>query len=116
MATRRHRLAPAADGVSTTIDHARRAYADVQRALRFGFDAKLCMHPRQVDLVHNALLTSDADVRWAERVIAADAASGGAVIQLDGRMVDAPLVLQACRTLARMPRRSRQPARGSTGP
>jgi len=34
-------------------------------------------------------------------VLAADAASGGAAVQLDGRMVDLPVVLQARRTIAR---------------
>ena len=37
-------------------------------------------------------------------VLAADAASGGAAVQLDGRMVDLPVVLQARRTLARAAR------------
>jgi citrate lyase subunit beta/citryl-CoA lyase len=40
-------------------------------------------------------------VAWARRVVEADAASGGAAVQLDGRRVDRPVVLQARRVLAR---------------
>jgi len=101
MATRRFALAPAIDGVTVAFDDEARLHADTQRALRFGFGGKLCIHPRQVRGVHDALRPGAAELAWAERVIAADAASGGAAVQLEGRMVDLPLVLQARRTLAR---------------
>ena len=101
MATRLHRLAPAVDGVTVRIDDDERLRQDTQRALRFGFGGKLCIHPRQVAVVHDALAPSETEIDWARRVIAADAASGGAAVQLDGRMVDLPVVLQARRTLAR---------------
>ena len=39
-------------------------------------------------------------IDWARRVLAAEAASPGAA-QLDGRMIDRPVVLQAQRTLQR---------------
>ncbi|HRH89061.1 MAG TPA: CoA ester lyase [Rubrivivax sp.] len=101
MATRRQRLAPAIDGVTVAIDDAQRLREDTQGALRFGFGAKLCIHPRQVAGVHEALAPSAAELDWARRVVAADAAAAGAAVQLDGRMVDAPVVLQARRVLAR---------------
>lgn len=100
-ATRLQRLAPAIDGVTVDIDDAQALREDAQRALRFGFGAKLCIHPRQVAGVHAALAPSAEQLDWARRVLAADAASGGAAVQLDGRMVDAPVVLQARRTIAR---------------
>lgn len=102
MATRLHGLAPAFDGVTVAIDDEARLREDTCRALRFGFGGKLCIHPRQVAVVHAAMTPSAEELTWARRVIAADAASGGAAVQLDGRMVDAPVVLQARRTLARL--------------
>jgi citrate lyase subunit beta/citryl-CoA lyase len=105
MATRLHRLAPAIDGVTVAIDDAARLREDTQRALRFGFGAKLCIHPRQVAGVHEAMAPSAEELDWARRVVAADAASGGAAVQLEGRMVDAPVVLRAQRLLARAQRR-----------
>lgn len=101
MATRLNRLAPAIDGVTVQISDEARLRADTQRALRFGFGGKLCIHPRQVATVHDAMTPSEAELDWARRVIAADAASAGSAVQLDGRMVDLPVVLQARRTLAR---------------
>lgn len=101
MATRVQRLAPAVDGVTVAIDDDERLRRDTQRALRFGFGAKLCIHPRQVPVVHEALAPSAEQLAWAKRVLAADASAGGAAVQLDGRMVDAPVVAQARLLLAR---------------
>lgn len=101
MATRSAQLAPAIDGVTVHVDDEGRLRDDTKRAVRFGFGGKLCIHPKQVAVVHRALAPTDEELDWARRVLAADAASGGAAVQLDGRMVDLPVVLQARRTVAR---------------
>ena len=101
IATRLHGLAPAVDGVTLQIGDDERLRADVRRALRFGFGGKLCIHPRQVSVVHQAMIPTEQELEWARKVLAADAAAGGAAVQVDGRMVDLPVVLQARRTLAR---------------
>lgn len=102
MATRLQRLAPAVDGVTVAIQDDERLRQDTRRALRLGFGAKLCIHPRQVEVVHEVLTPTAQEEDWARRVVAADAASGGAAVQIDGRMVDLPVVLQAHRLLARV--------------
>jgi len=101
MTTRLRRLAPAVDGVTAEVDDEDRLRADTHRAVRFGFGGKLCIHPRQIAVVHESLTPTAAEVAWARRVVEADAAAEGAAVQLDGRMVDVPVVLQARRTLAR---------------
>jgi citrate lyase subunit beta/citryl-CoA lyase len=101
IASRLHGLAPAVDGVTTAIAASDLLREDTWRALRFGFGAKLCIHPGQVSVVHEVLTPSVQDLDWARRVIEADATSGGAASQVDGRMVDLPVVLQARRLLAR---------------
>jgi len=101
MATREARLAPAIDGVTIQTNDELQLRQDTLRARRFGFRGKLCIHPSQVPVVHETFAPTDAELDWARRVIAADAASAGAAVQLDGRMVDLPVVLQARRTLAR---------------
>ncbi|HTN49556.1 MAG TPA: CoA ester lyase [Burkholderiaceae bacterium] len=101
MATRLGRLPPAVDGVTVRTGDEARLRADTLRAVRFGFGGKLCIHPDQVRPVHEAFAPSPQELEWARRVIAADAASGGAAVKLDGRMIDLPIVLQARRTLAR---------------
>ena len=93
-------LAAPVAGVTSQLDDEARLLADLAWARRHGLGAKLCIHPRQIAPIHAALMPSAQAVDWARRVIAADAASPGAA-QLDGRMIDRPVVLQAQRTLQR---------------
>lgn len=101
MATRANALAPAIDGVTVAMNDDQQLRRDTRQTLRYGFGAKLCIHPRQIAIVHDVMAPAAADVAWAQRVLEADARSGGAAVQLDGRMVDLPVVLQARRLLAR---------------
>jgi len=87
-------------GVTPQIDDEPRLLADLAWSRRHGFGAKLCIHPRQITPIHAALAPSTQAIDWARRVLAAEAASPGAA-QLDGRMIDRPVVLQAQRTLQR---------------
>jgi citrate lyase subunit beta/citryl-CoA lyase len=89
-------------GVTTAIDDEALLLADTARARRHGFGAKLCIHPKQVAAVHAAFAPAPADVAWAHRVLAAAEGAPGAV-QLDGRMVDKPVIERARRILARAP-------------
>ncbi|PNG56247.1 MULTISPECIES: CoA ester lyase [unclassified Variovorax] len=86
-------------GVTPQLDDRKRLLADLASARAVGFGAKLCIHPNQVEPIHTALRPPAEALAWAQRVLAADAASPGAA-RLDGRMVDRPVVLQAQRTLA----------------
>jgi len=111
VASRAAGLPPPIDGVTVAIDDPDRLHRDAQRARRLGFTAKLCIHPRQISALHAALRPGDDAIAWARRVIAADAAAGGAAFQLDGRMVDAPVVLQARRIAAQHARYSEEDSR-----
>ncbi len=102
MCTRHAGLAPAVDGVTVSVDDEALIRRDTERALRFGFGAKLCIHPEQVAVVHATLAPTTAQIDWARRVLAAMNASQGAAVQLDGKMVDLPVVLQAQRLLERV--------------
>jgi len=95
LASRVAGLAAPVDGVSTAIDDEARIEAEARRARRLGFGGKLCIHPRQVAIVNAGFSPTQAQIDWAERVLAADAASGGAPVAVDGRMVDRPVVLKA---------------------
>jgi len=101
MCTRAGHLAPAIDGVTVSLDDEALIRCDTERAMRFGFGAKLCIHPRQVAVVHATLAPTPTQIDWAQRVLAAIEASQGAAVQLDGKMVDLPVVLQAQRMLER---------------
>lgn len=100
--SRAFRLSPAIDGVTVDIHDVDLLSDDAHRALRFGFGGKLCIHPKQIEGIHNAFAPTQKQLDWAHRVLAADAESGGAAVQLDGRMVDAPVVFQARSLLAKV--------------
>lgn len=95
MASRAAELPPPVAGVTTAIE-AEEVRADVLHARALGFGAKLCIHPRQIEYVREALRPDAQAIAWATRVDSAwrDAPNAG-VIQLDGRMVDKPVVLRA---------------------
>ncbi|ABM60493.1 HpcH/HpaI aldolase/citrate lyase family protein [Verminephrobacter eiseniae] len=101
LASRRAALAPPIDGVTTARDDAAALTQDTARSRRFGFAAKLCIHPAQIAVVHAAFAPGARECDWARRVLAAAEAAGGGVCVVDGRMVDAPVIALARQTLRR---------------
>jgi citrate lyase subunit beta/citryl-CoA lyase len=100
LASRAAGLAGPVAGVTPEIDDPIRFAADLARARSHGFSAKLCIHPKQIALLHAALRPGDAELEWARRVL--DAAEGQAgAVQVDGRMVDRPVLQRARNVLAR---------------
>jgi citrate lyase subunit beta / citryl-CoA lyase len=99
MASRRAGLAAPVDGVTVDLDDPARLAADAARSRRLGFGAKLCIHPRQVAAVNEALGPSDAERQWAQRVLDASRDRGTGAFRLDGRMIDEPVLAQARRVL-----------------
>ena len=95
-------LAPAIDGVTVSVDDVELIRADTERSIRFGFGGKLCIHPKQISIVHEILAPSADQISWANKVIDAMEISGGAAVQLDGKMIDLPVLLQAKRLLTRV--------------
>jgi len=104
LASRGAGLAAPVDGVTVALDEPEQTLSDAQRARRLGFGAKLCIHPSQIEAVHQGLAPSEAECDWARRVLAAAEAAGDALgagaLRVDGRMVDAPLLALARRWLA----------------
>lgn len=99
LASRLAGIATPVDGVTTAFDDVSLLEAAVVRARRMGFGAKLCIHPRQVDVVNRGFLPHDDELIWARAVMAAVAGSDGGAIALNGRMIDKPVILQAQKIL-----------------
>jgi len=94
-------LAPPLDGVFPAIADAQGLQRAMRHAYDMGYGGALCIHPQQVPVIHAALAPSAEQLTWARRVLAAsEAANGAGAFQLDGQMVDAPVVLRAQRLLA----------------
>lgn len=72
------------------------------RSRRNGFQGRLCIHPDQVAAANRAFAPSADEVARATRIVEAfqeAEARGLAAIQVDGQMIDYPIVHQAQRTL-----------------
>ncbi|MFR9728350.1 HpcH/HpaI aldolase/citrate lyase family protein [Saccharopolyspora sp. MS10] len=96
-------LAPPPAPVLVTLDDPEAYRADTAAMLRFGFFGRMCVHPRQVALVHEAMRPAADEVAAARDVVrAAEEAerAGLAVLVVDGRMIDPPVVHRAHRVLA----------------
>jgi citrate lyase subunit beta/citryl-CoA lyase len=89
-------LAAPIDGVSLALDDADALAKDVARARRFGFGAKLCIHPKQVAAVNAGFSPSEEEIAWAQRVLAAIETGGGrGAVAVDGKLVDKPVIDRA---------------------
>jgi len=79
--------------------------ASARTALGFGFQGKMCIHPNQIAVVNRVFTPSEAEIAFAERVVAAFAraeAAGSAAIQLDGKFIDYPILYRARRVLEKV--------------
>ncbi len=103
VASRAAGLASPLAGVTPALDAAQ-VNKDMVHARSLGFGAKMCIHPAQVAVVRAALAPSTEELAWAHRVLQAWSASTGGAIQLDGKMLDRPVVLKAQRIAAQAAR------------
>jgi citrate lyase subunit beta/citryl-CoA lyase len=88
-------IAAPLDGVTTAIGDLDVLSDDCSHAAGLGFTGKLCIHPRQVEVVNTAFSPSEQQIAWADRVLAACA--DGNVTVLEGQMIDKPVVERAGR-------------------
>lgn len=59
---------------------------ELQQGVNLGFDGKLAIHPRQVDMINNAFRLSDPE--YVRHVISMYESSGNAVCDIDGRVYE----------------------------
>lgn len=75
----------------------------VGRAARDGFTGMLAIHPSQVETINAGLTPTAEQIGHAQALVDAFAANPGAgVLQLDGKMIDAPHLKAALSILARV--------------
>ena len=88
------------DGVTTALDDEQALAEDTTHSLSLGFTGKLCIHPRQVPVVHKVLTPSEDQIQWARTVLAMGA--DGSVVAHGGQMIDRPVLLRAQALLDRV--------------
>lgn len=93
-----NRAAPI-DGVTTDIGSPDIAEDDARHAVNLGFGGKMAIHPKQIEPIRRAFRPTEADIAWAHAVLGA--AISGEAVQLNGAMVDRPVVEGARRIMLR---------------
>lgn len=88
------------DGVTSDIQSRDRLVEDTRRSRRLGYGAKLCIHPSQIETVHEFLSPSLNERDWAEEVLRVMGAGDTGALTVRGKMVDAPVVKKAERIVS----------------
>jgi citrate lyase subunit beta/citryl-CoA lyase len=86
------------DGVTTVFNDPKVVETDAARAIALGFGGKLLIHPNQIAPALQAFLPDKQALAWAKQVL--DLASDGRAVQLDGAMIDRPILERARRILS----------------
>jgi citrate lyase subunit beta/citryl-CoA lyase len=97
-------IAPPPAPVSREIRDLDRFADSTRRLMRQGFHGRVCIHPAQVEVVHQLLTPTAAQLEEAQEVLdllsEAEARGTGVVVDSAGRLVDAAVVRSAQRLLA----------------
>ncbi len=94
------RLPGPIDGPCPEIRDLQRVHDVAQASAAAGFTAKLCIHPDQLAPTVSGIGPTADEVEWAHSIIAA--VSGNVdLVEVDGSMVDRPVIARAERILAR---------------
>jgi citrate lyase subunit beta/citryl-CoA lyase len=100
IAARAAGLEPPIDTVYPRLDDMEGFGRETEQAKRLGFQGKVCIHPRQVEVANAIFTPTTAEVAAARRIVEAFAAAEGAGIaslQLDGQFIDYPVAERARR-------------------
>jgi len=93
-------LAQPLDGVFPDFSDTERLHAHAQHIRHMGFGGALCIHPAQIAPIHAAFAPSAAERDWAQRVVDIADRTGSSAFQLDGKMVDVPVIRRARQIVA----------------
>ena len=74
----------------------------VQLWSQMGLSGMLCIHPKQVAVVHESLAPTQAELDFAKKVVEEYQSSGKAVFQIEGQMVDMPVIKRCQQLLANL--------------
>ncbi|WP_440454078.1 HpcH/HpaI aldolase/citrate lyase family protein [Psychrobacter sp. ASPA161_9] len=96
-----NQLLPPIDTVYPDFNDTEGLSARVQLWSQMGMSGMLCIHPKQVAIVQNALQPTDVEIEFARRVVEEYEHSGQAVFKVDGEMVDAPVIQRCVQLLAK---------------
>ncbi len=83
------------DTVYTDIDDLDGLAAVAKEARRMGFDGKSAIHPAQIPVINDAFTPDEESIAWARRIVDAADETDAGVFQVDGEMIDEPVIQRA---------------------
>jgi citrate lyase subunit beta/citryl-CoA lyase len=92
----------AIDSIFSDVNDMEALRAETLLIKRLGFTGKSLVNPRQIEIIHEVFRPTEEEIRHALEVMDAIKRAremGTGVISLKGRMVDAPVVTRAARTI-----------------
>lgn len=90
------------DSVFSDVGDMKALKENVLRSKALGFEGMGCIHPRQINVIHENFAPDESEIDKAMKIVKAfDEASkqGHGVVSLGTKMIDAPVVKQAQRTI-----------------
>ena len=100
LASRAAGIEPPIDSVFPLLDDTAGLRDQAQFARSLGFFGKSAIHPRQLDTLHEVFTPTQAEIEWAQQVLAGfEATSGGGFALPSGEFVDLPVADRARRLL-----------------
>lgn len=95
---------PAFDKPLLSVDDAEALRREAAEAKRLGYDGKLAVDAEQAGVINEAFTPSREEIEEARRVIGAFEAADGGLVEVDGTVVDKPVIEQLRGVLARAER------------
>jgi len=92
----------AIDTVFSDVNDEQGLRESVKEAKEIGFDGKGCIHPRQIQLIHQEFAPNEKEISQAKKIVLAfDKAEseGLGVVSLGSKMIDPPVVKRAQQTI-----------------
>jgi citrate lyase beta subunit len=96
-----HQLLPPIDTIYPDFNNEVGLSERVQLWSKMGMSGMLCIHPKQVSVVQQTLQPTDEALLFAQLVVEEYERSGQAVFEIDGEMVDAPVIERSRQLLAK---------------
>jgi citrate lyase subunit beta/citryl-CoA lyase len=90
------------DTVFSDVNDMEGLFKSTREVKLLGFEGKGCIHPRQIKIVHEAFAPTENEIEKAKKIIIAfkeAKAKGLGVVSIGSKMIDAPVVKRAERTI-----------------
>jgi citrate lyase beta subunit len=73
---------------------------ETEASKELGYGCKLAIHPTQIAIINGVFTPSSRELERAKRIVSASDSAHGGACQVDGKMIDFPVVKAARRTVA----------------